>query len=474
MRIRNYIFCLLSFLTASNLRSEVPQLTITGPDGGFTHIELPEGLAIEHLLPEEGGAPVMRLNHSAGNATEIGTDCIETCEVVHPGIPALSFHFPDYPEAEQVWTKNDYINATLAVHGNGVVEDQEGLSLTVKGRGNSTWGCEKKPMRLKFSKKTSLCGFTKAKSYVLLANYLDRTHIQNVLALWLGQRLGMPYTNHYQHCDVFINNKYVGLYLLTEKIGINSASVDIDEEQGMLFEISAEYDEDYKFRSARYDLPVMVKDPDLKEMAETDPEGRTPEELLEIWKTDFEKAEEATYRGRGFNCFDLESFVNFTLVQNVMLNHDMYGPKSVYVHKAVIKEETKYNFGPIWDFDSGMMAWGIVNGEVTASDPNRSIWYHPFLSRLIHTTGYKTQYTTTFNRFYSEIYPEMLEFLDTYAKAVEQSAELDGKRWPDEGPYQTWTYRSNSSNAPKHISDLRQWLTDHVEYLKGKLDKGEI
>lgn len=474
MRIRNYIFCLLSFLTASNLRSEVPQLTITGPDGGFTHIELPEGLAIEHLLPEEGGAPVMRLNHSAGNATEIGTDGIETCEVVHPGIPALSFHFPDYPEAEQVWTKNDYINATLAVHGNGVVKDQEGLSLTVKGRGNSTWGCEKKPMRLKFSKKTSLCGFTKAKSYVLLANYLDRTHIQNVLALWLGQRLGMPYTNHYQHCDVFINNKYVGLYLLTEKIGINSASVDIDEEQGMLFEISAEYDEDYKFRSARYDLPVMVKDPDLKEMAETDPEGRTPEELLEIWKTDFEKAEEETYRGRGEEYFDMESFARYILVINVCGNSEMSSPKSLYIHKTSLGDTSKYIFGPIWDFDSSFNSEVIRSGKPTIQSPQTIYGEHAFIRKLKKHTSFAEYYKLAFTDFYENIYPSMLEFLDEYSPLIEPSAELDGRRWTYDGAIQSWIWRRPSSGASQHVANIREWLVKRVAFLKDRIDRGII
>lgn len=474
MKIRRYILLLLCCQICSNLCADVPQMSITTLDGEFSHMELVNGLEIQHACPEGGGAPMVIFNHNVGNPTEISVEDVKSCDIVHPGIPALSFHFPEYPEAEQVWSKEDYINATLDVHGNGAVEDVEGLSLTVKGRGNSTWSCEKKPMRLKFVSKTSICGFKKSKNYVLLANYLDRTHIQNVLALWLGQRLGLQYTNHYQHCDVFINNKYVGLYLLTEKIGINSSSVDIDENQGMLFEISTEFDEDYKFRSTRYDLPVMVKDPDLMEIAEAYPDGPAAEDILDMWKADFEKAEEEVYSGRGFNCFDIESFVNYTLVQNVMLNHEMYGPKSLYIYKTDMNDGTKYTFGPIWDFDACMIAWGIVDGEVMPSDPERSIYYHTFLSRLINTSGYKTQYAAVFNRFYSEIFPEMLDFIDTYAVAVEQSAELDGRRWPYEGPFKTWTYRSNSSDAPKHISDLREWLVSHVEYMKEMLDKGKI
>ena len=43
--------------------------------------------------------------------------------------------------------------------------------------------------------------------------------------------------------------------MLTEKIGINGASVDIDETTGILFELDTNYDEEFKFYSKRFGLP---------------------------------------------------------------------------------------------------------------------------------------------------------------------------------------------------------------------------
>ena len=51
--------------------------------------------------------------------------------------------------------------------------------------------------------------------------------------------------------------------MLTEAIGIRSNSVDIDEDNSILFEIDKNYDEEWKFMSPLYNLPVMVKDPDM-------------------------------------------------------------------------------------------------------------------------------------------------------------------------------------------------------------------
>ena len=102
-------------------------------------------------------------------------------------------------------------------------------------------------------------GFGKMKNYVFLANYYDGTAVKNELALWLGRRIGVRFPNHTLPCELWFNGRYKGLYQITEKIGISGASVDIDEETGMLFELSTEFDEPYQFRSAVYDLPVMVR-----------------------------------------------------------------------------------------------------------------------------------------------------------------------------------------------------------------------
>lgn len=95
--------------------------------------------------------------------------------------------------------------------------------------------------------------------------------MRNTMAMWLARQLGIAWANDIVPCDVTFNGHDLGAFMLTGKIGINGASVDIDETQGILLELSDDYDEKYKFRSATYNLPVMVKDPDFDELAEDDP-----------------------------------------------------------------------------------------------------------------------------------------------------------------------------------------------------------
>lgn len=466
----------LLLVSAASLSAAVPQLSILGTDGGFTHIEVPDGFSMSHSTDSivlADSIPHVVVNFPSGRSMSMPVNAIESYQVVNPVIPAFNIHFTDYPDAEQLWLKEDYIKATLDIHGNGAVEDQLGLELTMKGRGNTTWGMAKKPMRLKFAKKVSLCGFAKAKNYVLLANYMDQTHLHNSVALWTGQSLGVPYTNHFQPVDVFVNDRYVGLFLLTEKVGINSGSVDIEEENGILFELSVEYDEKYKFRSPLYDMPVMVKDPDFDDLAEDNPEGPTADQRLAAWREDFTAAEAKANAGRGFDVFDLDSFVKFILVQDIVNNEDTGWPKSVYIYKTALGEDTKYVFGPIWDFDITQdMIVSNTDGILEYRPFDKKTWIHRLFERMTRSATFKSRYTEIFNEFFENDYPRLLEFIDAEAERIAVSAELDGRRWPESRDVDSWAYRIPSTGHAAHVSHLKEWLQNRMTILKQRVDAG--
>lgn len=380
-------------------------------------------------------------------------------------VSVLSFEFPDYPDKDQIWLKDDYISALLTVK-TGDDEESEPMELSVKGRGNSTWGMAKKPMRLKFKKKTDLLGLKKAKNFVLLANYIDPSHMRNVVAFWLGRKLNVPYSNDSEPCDLYINGHFSGLYLLTNKVGINSGSVDIDENSGILFEISTEYDEIYKFRSDIYNLPVMVKDPDFDELSAE----QLPEARLQAWREDFNKAEKLASVGKAWEAFDLESAVNYILVQDLCGNDEVGHPKSVYLYKESLSPESKYVFGPLWDFDAALNRCN-ADGSKWYKNPENKLWVNRLFNKLMSTPEFKQLYAERFDKFYAEIYPELLDFIDSYFDRIHESAENDGQRWNLTEPIGDWAYRIPSTDAEQHVADLKNWIVRRVEWCHTTLYK---
>lgn len=130
-------------------------------------------------------------------------------------------------------SKDEYKNVTVElVDGYEIVMSAKGRA---KGRGNATWGYDKKPYKIKFDEKQSLFGLTANKDWVLLAEYCDKSLMRTAYMCELAQTVGLPYPIHYHHVQLYLNGKYHGMYVLTDQVEKKKGRVNI-EDDGFLFE----------------------------------------------------------------------------------------------------------------------------------------------------------------------------------------------------------------------------------------------
>lgn len=73
---------------------------------------------------------------------------------------------------------------------------------------------------------SSLLGMPSESDWVLNASYTDKSFLRNVLTYKLGNDLGR-YASRTRFCEVVINEKYMGLYILQEKIKRDKNRVNI-------------------------------------------------------------------------------------------------------------------------------------------------------------------------------------------------------------------------------------------------------
>lgn len=456
-------------LTAITTSASDPQMFIYRNDSLFNSTHLRSGVNVTHSI---SSSPTMHIQDENGTMTDIPMSAIDSCVFRVVDIPTLHITLPGYPDVKDIWSKEDYVDAMLSIEGNGYCEDIDSLNLSLRGRGNTTWGMPKKPMRLKFPKKISLFGMDKQKNYVLLANYIDDSLMKNAVAFWIARRLGVPYANHTTPVNVVINGHPRGSYLFTEKVGINSGSVDIDETKGILFELSTEYDEKYKFKSDPYDLPVMVKDPDLDELAEENPDGATPDQMLEMWKEDFNRALRLLLAGRSQYTFDWDSFARGLLLNNICLNSDLGHPKSLYIHKEQIGIESLYKFGPAWDFDAAFnMRKPNKDGEFIEMSSSAVLVAHPMLRAITECPEFKVIYKEVLHKFASEDMPDLIAFIKEYAASIEPSSRMDAMIWPESYSLD-WFDRRPTYNVRENADRLCKWLTERVEFLLDRTEHG--
>ena len=372
-------------------------------------------------------------------------------EFLLSAIPELTITTTD-PSIAEIPSKDYYLEGTLAVNGRGGYEDYTGKT-EVKGRGNSTWGYPKKPYRLKLNKKAEICGLGKAKNYVLLANHLDPTLMLNSVAFKIGRLLELPFTNHAIPVDVVLNGIYKGSYLLTEQIEVKENRVDLDENNSVMWELDSYWDDEPKFKSTAFNLPVMVKDPDLTT------------EQFEYWKKDFNAfttqfAKEPLEGNSYVDMIDIESVAKFLITFNLVHNMEINHPKSVFLHK---EGNGKYVMGPIWDFDWAYDYEGTSNHFGRYNTPLFSSSMNgvgtAFFQRLLQDSRVKEIYKRTWQDFKNNKLDALLQYVDDYAVMLKPSVERNSELW------------ENTRSFDTKVKELKTWLRNRADYIDSEVSK---
>ena len=135
---------------------------------------------------------------------------------------------------QAITSKEEYVRATISV---GDCEAEYVLTdcpANIRVRGNTTGARPKKPYRIKFDTKQSLLGLNdgeKFKNWCLLADYYDLSTLRNWSAFSFAEVLlgDDYYSSDCRQVEVFLNDEYMGVYLLCEQTQINNDRVDIYE-----------------------------------------------------------------------------------------------------------------------------------------------------------------------------------------------------------------------------------------------------
>lgn len=352
----------------------------------------------------------------------------------------------------EIISKEDYLQASIKVEGKGKYPDYNGTT-QIRGRGNSTWGYPKKPYRLKLSTKAEMLGLSAERDWVLLANYIDPTLMLNAVAMKIGQQINTPFVNHIVPVDVSINGVYMGSYMFTEQVEVETNRVNVGA-NGYFFELDARYDETYKFRSQYFNLPVLIKHPELT----------TTKDILPI-QQQFNQMEQllaaSDFPNNGYtNLVDINSVADFLLVNLLTANQEINYPKSTFLHKT---QTGKFTMGPLWDFD---WAYGY-NGTVhfTASrNPFLTIGATPvapgtvFFTKLLKDPAVLGLLAHKWAQYKNNHFDNLIKFVDTYSAQIETSKKADYEKW-----------KKGDVVFENDVKKLKKWLIERKSYIDSYL-----
>lgn len=296
----------------------------------------------------------------------VAQDPITATEQKHPEIPTL---YITTATGADPTSKEVYINCNLRFVENKTITDYKTTDGTIgiRGRGNSTWGAQKKPWRIKFSKKKELLGsdYAEAKSWTLLANAFDKSLMRNALTWHLGKAVGLKFCPAYKFVDLYMNGTYKGVYQISDQVEVAKNRVFLENKD-------TDWLLEYANSSAKVEDPkvnwtsngytygyVEIKNPeddgDKHYLTGELPNGVSAQVNInrffndtlgvrlhpDTYSVDFQNPITG-YRA----LVDTASLINWYIATEITANWD--GFYSVYMYKTPY---SKLYFGPLWDED---------------------------------------------------------------------------------------------------------------------------
>lgn len=349
----------------------------------------------------------------------------------------------------------------------------------VRLRGNSTQKLPKKPFAVKLTSKQPILGMPTHKRWCLLANWLDRSMIRNLVGFaaakatteaWKAESIdeGMVWNPSGKSVELVIDGRHVGNYLLCEQIKIGSKRLNINdcyedlvadglsssfEDCGYLVEFDVMQDENYKGITSR-GITWQLKD----DVLPADYASQIGAKIQAI-EDAIKKGDFAAYS----KLIDIPSFIDQWFVVELAMNREYTEPRSLYSYYNGGTD--KLHAGPVWDFDRGTFQ-NPTNAQQMGSSRVKS--YDAFLSALSKVSksgGYKEnqqpclwypllmndpEFVRMVKSRWSALYPHLLAVTDEIVRLGAENAlswEYDSTMWP-------CTAKALNAGYPSGFSDF--------------------
>lgn len=399
------------------------------------------------------------------------------------------------------WVEDDQMTVYNA---NGTV-DMVTTNCGVRLRGNSTQKLPKKPFAIKLTQKKPVLGMAAHKRWCLMANWLDRSMIRNLVGFaaanattkaWkntAGAAEGITWNPSGKSVELVIDGRHVGNYLICEQIKIGSKRLNINdnyedltadaksneyEDCGYLVEFDVTQDEKYKGVTSR-GVTWQLKDDVL------------PDDYHTKIKTKMQAIEDAI-KGGNFEEYsqliDIPSAIDQWLIWELALNREYTEPRSIYGYFNGGND--KLHFGPVWDFDRGT----FQNPEqAKAMGSSRVKPWNAFLSsasKISRRGGYKedqqpcmwypllmddAKFVEAVQDRWTILYPYLQQVVSEIERLGRENAlswKYDSEMWPGTASALNAGYPSGFSDfsGDENLTDYPSVIENLINCYNGRLE----
>lgn len=386
--------------------------------------------------------------------------------------------------------RNYFSDSVYAYSGNIGIERRGSSSGSApkKSYGFETWDSANNEID------TGFLGLPAQSDWILNANYYDKTLMRNVLAYQLFNNMG-HYAPKTRFCEVFLNDQYLGVYALMEKIKRDPNRVDIAKLNawdttgdqltgGYIVKID-------KFTGSGGDgfysnyppsnttgsdhIFVQYEYPNETEIQPAQ------KNYIQQYMDSFETAlfgPDYQNLTIGFRRFAGErTFMDYMFLNELSKNVDGYR-LSTFFHKDKQSKGGKLKAGPAWDYDIAWMnanyceaqfdtGWAYNHDYVCAGDAVPAYW-----ERMMTDTLFREHVRCRwFSLRQTSLHKDSLyAFIDSTVASIDEAQQRNFVQWPILG-VGTWPEPTPLPQTyAEEIQRLKGWISDRLTWLDAQFN----
>jgi len=347
-------------------------------------------------------------------------------------------------------------------------------------------------------KDITLLGFPAESDWILYAPYSDKSLIRNVLAYKLANNIGR-YSSRSRLCELVLNDEYMGVYVLLEKIKRNEDRVDISKlteadttgdnlTGGYILKIdkkdggynSGWYSDYRPYSNAWQSIYIQYHYP--KPESILDVQKKYIKSIVDSFETTMNSPEFADTL-KGYTSFiNVESFVDYFILSELSKNVDAFR-LSFFFYKDKNSKDKKIKAGPLWDLNLGFgnsdyyNASSIEGWQINylTTDPTflQSDYYQvPFWwKRLFSDKEFKNKIKLRWKEFRENelSIPNIMTIIDSITILLSESEERNFERWDILDEY-IWPNAYVGGSYENEISYLKNWIINRLNWMDEELD----
>jgi subtilisin-like proprotein convertase family protein len=340
---------------------------------------------------------------------------------------------------------------------------------------------------------TSLLGMPKESDWILNANFSDKSLMRNVMAYQTWMNMG-HYATRYRFVEFFLNNRYKGVYIFSEKIKRDHNRVDIAKlapsmnsgdsvTGGYLIKIDKTTGSGGAGWVSSFPPPVHPYGQFIwfqyeypKSVDITVPQKEYIQGYMNAFETALagpQFADTAT----GFRKYAVEeTFVDYFLVNEFSKNVDGYR-LSTFLHKERDSRGGKFRMGPVWDYD---LAWhnadycegGNPQGWAYQFPCSYDYWQVPFWwARLLQDTLYANNVRCRWEEIRGTFLSNQAveNWIDSLALVLDEAQQRNFQCWPILGIYVWPNPYPYPTTYQDELAALKYWITQRFDWLDANM-----